>query len=135
MRRLLLPQTDRASDRGSVELTVATPLMLLLIVLVVQLVLWAHAGQVVQTIAHQALAETRTLDATEDTGHTRAVEVAEQLRGNLLQDLDVSVIRTDSTATVEVTAQVPTMIPGLDWPVHTSQSGPVEHHIPQTGAS
>lgn len=133
MRGLTPHPTDPDQDRGSTELVVATPLMLLLLILVVQVALWAHADHVAQTIAQHGHAAARALEATETDGHARADEVADQLRGDLLQDLDITVERTGTTATVAVTAQVPTMIPGLDWPVHTFVSGPVERHIPAGG--
>ncbi|WP_160050832.1 pilus assembly protein [Nocardiopsis sp. FR4] len=120
-------RADPERDRGSAELVAATPLMLLLLVLVAQVALWAHATQLCQTIAQHGQAATRALEATEADGHARADEVASQLRGELLQDLDITVERTDTTATVQVSARVPTMVPGLDWPVHTAVSGPVEH--------
>ncbi|WP_150236396.1 TadE/TadG family type IV pilus assembly protein [Nocardiopsis quinghaiensis] len=133
MRGLLPHHTDPDQDRGSAELVVATPLMLLLLVLVVQVALWAHASQVTQTIAQHGQAAARTLGATEADGHARADEVADQLRGDLLHDMAITVQRTDTTVTVQVSAQVPTMIPGLDWPVRTAVSGPVEHHTPPSG--
>lgn len=133
MRGLTPFSTDPDQDRGSTELVVATPLMLLLLVLVVQIGLWAHTTHISQTIAQHGQAAARAVDATETDGHTRATEVATQLRGDLLHGLDITVERTDTTATVQVSAHVPTMIPGLDWPVNAAVSGPVEHHTPGAG--
>ncbi|WP_435107149.1 TadE/TadG family type IV pilus assembly protein [Nocardiopsis synnemataformans] len=133
MRPLAPPPTDPDSDRGSTELVVATPLMLLLLVLVVQVALWAHADHVAQTIAQHGHAATRGVEATEADGHTRATEVATQLSGDLLDGVDIEVERTATTATVRVQASVPTMIPGLDWPVNAEVSGPVERLTPGGG--
>src|SRR5690625_3692020 len=124
MRGLTPHPTDPERDRGSAELAVATPLMLLLLMLVVHIALWAHADHVAQTIAQHGQASARAVEATEAEGHTRAEEVADQLRGELLQDMTITVDRTATTATVQVNAHVPTMIPGLILPVHTEISGP-----------
>lgn len=125
------PPTDPDSDRGSTELVVATPLMLLLLLVVVQVGLWAHADHVAQTIAHHGHAAARTMDGTEADGHARATEVAGQLAGDLIEGVDITVERTGTTATVNVQASVPTMIPGLAWPIDAEVTGPVERHNPQ----
>lgn len=125
--------TDPDRDRGSTELVVATPLMLTLLVLVVHVALWAHADHVAQTIAQHGYASARALDATEAEGHARADEVADQLRGDLLQDLTITVDRGATSATVRASAQMPTMVPGLELPVTTEVSGPTEHHTPPGG--
>ena len=130
MRGLTPHPTDPDRDRGSAELAVATPLMLLLLTLVVHIALWAHADHVAQTIAQHGQASTRAIEGTEADGHARAQEVADQLRGDLLQEMTITVDRTATTATVQVNAHVPTMIPGLNLPVHTEVFGPTEHHTP-----
>src|SRR5699024_10364831 len=117
----------------SAELAVATPLMLLLLMLVVHIALWAHADHVAQTIAQHGQASARAVEATEAEGHTRAEEVADQLRGELLQDMTITVDRTATTATAQMNSHVPSMIPGLSLPVHPELSGPTEHHTPPGG--
>lgn len=133
MRGLTPHPTAPDRDRGSAELAVATPLMLLLLVLVVQVALWAHADHVAQTIAQHGQASARALEASEADGHARAHEVADQLRGELLQDVTITVDRTATTATVQVSARVPTMVSGLELPVSTEVAGPTEHHTPPDG--
>lgn len=113
-------------DRGSTELVVATPVMLLLLALLVQVALWAHADHLTQTIAQHGHAQTRVLEGTEAEGQARAQEVADQLRGELLQELTISVERTGEQARVQVNASVPTVLPSLDWPVSSQVTGPVE---------
>ena len=120
------PHRRVEDDAGSTELVVATPVMLLLLALLVQVALWAHADHLTQTIAHHGHAQTRVLEGTEEQGHARAHEVADQLRGELLQELTITVERTDTQARVQVEASVPTVLPGLDWPVSSQVSGPVE---------
>lgn len=114
------------SDRGSAELAVATPLLLLLLLLVVQAGLVAHASQVAQSIATTALAAARAVDATETDGQTAGEQTGEQLGGRLLRELEVEVHRDDNAARVVVTTQVPSVLPGLTWPIRHESSAPVE---------
>ncbi|PSK89940.1 TadE-like protein [Murinocardiopsis flavida] len=119
-------RSRRRDDRGSTELAIATPLLLLLVMLVVQTALWAHAGHVAETIAHHGLAAARAVDTTETEGNTTAEQVADQLAGDLVTDLDITVERSATTARITVTARVPSVIPGMSWPVAHDKSAPVE---------
>lgn len=122
----MCPHRRTEDDSGSTELVVATPAMLLLLALLVQAALWTHADHLTQTIAQHGHAQTRVLDGTRDQGQARAQEVADQLRGDLLQEVTISVERTGEQARVQVSAQVPTVLPALDWPVSSQVTGPVE---------
>ncbi|GAA1748663.1 pilus assembly protein [Streptomonospora arabica] len=129
--RRLLPR--RRSDRGSAELAIATPLLLLLVMLFVQTALWAHAGHISQTVAHHALAATRAAGATEADGEAAARQAADQLGGAILTDVRVQVERGTATARVTVRAEVPSLIPGLSWPITQEQQAPVERIVPLEG--
>src|SRR5829696_7992721 len=61
-----------ASDRGSVsaELVIAMPLLMLLILLIAQFALWAHATHIAQASAAQGLAAARVSDSSTGTGAT-----------------------------------------------------------------
>ncbi|GAA3744513.1 TadE/TadG family type IV pilus assembly protein [Salinactinospora qingdaonensis] len=119
-------------DRGSTEVAIATPLMLLLIMLVVQVAVWAHAGHAAETIARHTLAATRTAEATQAGGSAAAEQATAQLAGDLLTDIDVTVRRGATTAEVTVEAHVPTLLPGMTWPVRQQLSAPVERYVPAT---
>ncbi|GAA1109945.1 MULTISPECIES: TadE/TadG family type IV pilus assembly protein [Nocardiopsis] len=123
-------RTRRDRDDGYAEVALATPLMLVLLGAVVQVALYAYASHVAQSIAHHGLAAARAWEATEDDGRAGAEQAAAQLQGDLLQDLDISVERTEATATVQITAAVPTFLPGLEWPVEHTVSAPVERPAP-----
>ncbi|GAA4935851.1 hypothetical protein GCM10023224_15800 [Streptomonospora halophila] len=120
-------------DRGSTELAIATPLLLLLVMLVVQTALWAHAGHTAETIARHSLAATRAVGASEADGHAAAHQAAGQLGGDLLTDVDVRIERSATTARVAVRAEVPSLIPGLSWPITQEQQAPVERIVPPQG--
>ncbi|MDA0565174.1 pilus assembly protein [Streptomonospora sp. S1-112] len=124
------PHPTRRDDRGSTELAVAAPLLLLLVMLVVQAALWGHAHHTAQAITHHALAAARTAQATGADGQAAAEQAADQFAGQVLTDLSITVERTPETARVTLSAQVPSLVPGLSWPVHQQRSAPVERTTP-----
>jgi len=124
---------DRArpayDERGSAELVVAAPLLLLLILMVVQFALFEHASQVAQTAAAQALALTRTAGADISSGQTEAQSLLDNVGGGVLVDPAVSVTRSATVATVTVTGSTEAVVPFLHLPVHATSSGPVERFV------
>ncbi|HEY3709387.1 MAG TPA: TadE/TadG family type IV pilus assembly protein, partial [Amycolatopsis sp.] len=65
---VLAKQARRAlrGDQGevTVELVIATPLLLLALLAIIQFAVWSHATHVAQAAASQALATARTQDGT-----------------------------------------------------------------------
>jgi Flp pilus assembly protein TadG len=116
----------RFDERGSAELVVATPLLLLLILIVIQFALFEHASQVAQTAAAEALASTRTDGATTSAGQTEAQAILHAVGHGVLLNPAVSVTRTATVATVTVTGTTEAVLPFLHLPVHATSSGPVE---------
>jgi D-arabinose 1-dehydrogenase-like Zn-dependent alcohol dehydrogenase len=132
-RRRLAPDGDGArrvvDERGSAELVVATPLLLLLILLVIQFALFEHASQVAQTAAAEALAATRTDGATMSSGQTEAQVILHTVGTGVLLNPAVSVTRSATQATVTVTGTTEAVVPFLHMPVHATSSGPVERFV------
>jgi len=125
-----------AGDRGagSAELVVATPLLMLLILLVIQFGIWAHATHVAQATAEEALAAARLQGATAAAGQNRASQVLGQIGGAILISPRVTVTRTATTVTVTITADAERVVPlpGLALPVTVTVTGPVERFVPAT---
>ena len=113
-------------DRGSAELVVAAPLMLLLVLFVIQTALWMHGDHVVADIARRTAEQSRTAGG--------GTSVAEGSAGSFLSGLDVSVNRGAEEVRVVVDAEVPTIIPGLSWPVAHEVTAPVERFVPSEAA-
>ncbi|TQN32664.1 TadE-like protein [Haloactinospora alba] len=130
---MALPARRIRNDRGSTEVAIAAPLLLLLLMTVAQIAVWAHGHQVAETIATHGLAATRAADASERSGQAQAEQAAEQLSGKLLTDLAVTTQRSTTTAQIRVEARVPSLVPGTSWPVTHELSAPVER-IPEAGA-
>jgi Flp pilus assembly protein TadG len=116
-------------DRGSAELVVATPLLLLLILGVIQFALYEHASEVAQTSAAQALAATRVLGGTTTSGRNEAESLLSSVGRSVLINPVVSVSRGATTAAVTVTGSAEGIIPLLHLAVSASSSGPIERFV------
>ena len=128
------PGDRRFGERGSVtaELVIATPLLLLLILGVVQFALWEHAVHVAQATAQQGLAAGRVQGGTEQAATTEAHNVLAQVGSGVLVRPNVSATRGALTTTVVVTGQAESVLPFLSLPVRSSATGPTERFT--TGA-
>jgi hypothetical protein len=109
-----------------VELVVATPLLLLLILSVAQFALWAHASHIARAAANSGVQTARAYGSTAGAGQQDATTVLDQLAGTVLTHRQVQAERGAATATVTVTGQAITVIPGLHLSVHVSVTAPRE---------
>jgi hypothetical protein len=109
-----------------VELVIATPLLALLLLLVVQFGVWAHAQHIAQAAANEALQVARAYHSSAAAGDAQAGELLDQAGGSILTDRSVSVTRTATTVMVTITGRAATVVPGLRAPVRISVTGPVE---------
>ena len=119
----------RGDERGSVELVVATPLLLLLILVVIQFAIYEHASEVAQSAASQALAVTRTVGGTATSGQAEAQSILTNLARGSLMGPRVSVTRNSNTARVIVTGTAEGVIPLIHLPIKAISSGPLERFV------
>jgi len=121
-----------AGDRGAVtaELVVATPLLLLALLTIVQFALWSHATHVAQAAASQALAAARTQDGTATAGHDAGRRLLDDLARGPLRSPRIRVVRTATSASVTVNGEAAAVLPGLHLHVHAETTGEVERFIP-----
>lgn len=121
-------------DRGSAtaELAVATPVLLLMLMLIVQFALWSHASHVAQAAAAQGLGAARTLQGTGADGTREASELLVELAGGPLADPLVETSRDATTVTVTVSGTVTPVVPFVVLPVRAVAVGPVERFTPDT---
>jgi hypothetical protein len=126
--RPAVPGKAGAGEDGSVsaELVVATPLLLLLLLVAVQAGVWWHATHIAESVAAHALAAARVQDGSTAAGQASAERVLAQLADRLLTDTDVAVERTPETARVEVTGNAMPVIPGIALPVRATAAGATE---------
>ncbi|WP_245783441.1 TadE/TadG family type IV pilus assembly protein [Amycolatopsis sacchari] len=121
-----------AGDRGSVsaELVIATPLLLLVLLAVVQFALWSHATHIAQAAASQGLATTRAQNGTAAAGVGSAQQLLHQLAGGPLRDAAVSADRGAGGASVRIAGTATPVLPFLTLPVRAEAAGPVERFVP-----
>ncbi|WP_129665892.1 TadE/TadG family type IV pilus assembly protein, partial [Phytoactinopolyspora endophytica] len=109
------PRSERGA--GTVQLVVATPLLMLLLLCIVQFAVWSHATHIAQSAAAQGLAAARVADGTETAGHTVAQGVLDQLADGPLHHASVTVTRS-ATVAVRISGVAARVVPGLQLPVH-----------------
>src|SRR6266511_4380972 len=107
--RLRCPAGPQAGS-ATAELVIATPALLLMVMLVVQFALWQH-GQHVATAA---------------AGAARARQFLAQLGPHLVVAPTVTARRDAATARVEVLGTAEPLVPWLRLPIHAVAQGPLE---------
>lgn len=115
-------------ERGSAaaELVIATPLLLLLILGIVQFALWEHATHVAQATAQQGLAAGRIQGGSNESATAEARSVLVQLGTGVLVDPSVRATRGAAATTVVVTGKAEGILPFLSLPVRSVATGPTE---------
>ena len=115
-------------ERGSVsaELVVATPLLLLLIMSVVQFAMWEHATHVADAVAQQGLAVGRLQGETAAAGKAQAQSVLNQLGSGVLVSPDITATKTAATTTLVVTGRAESIVGLFSLPVRATATGPSE---------
>ena len=129
---------QRHGERGSAsaELVIATPLLLLLILAVVQFALWQHATHVAQAVAQQGLTAGRVQDGSDQAATGQATALLDQLGSGVLVHPHVTATRAADTTTVIVIGRAEGILPFLTLPVRSVAVGPTERWTtPQDGQS
>ncbi|QWF81014.1 hypothetical protein HUW46_04439 [Amycolatopsis sp. CA-230715] len=134
--RALVERVRRAlrGDQGeaTVELVIATPLLLLALLAIIQFALWSHATHVAQAAASQALAAARTQDGTTSSGHAAGQRLLDELAAGPLRDPSLAVSRGAAAVSVSVRGEAAIVLPGVHLPVHAEASGEIERFVPDT---
>jgi Flp pilus assembly protein TadG len=128
IRRLSRVRGLARDERGSVtaELVVATPLLLLLIMGVVQFAIWEHATHVAEAVAQEGLATARLQGESAAAGQAEAMSVLEGLGSTVFSSPAVQTTRTSTTTTVVVTGEAESIVGLFHLPVRAVASGPTE---------
>jgi hypothetical protein len=113
-----------------VELVIATPLLLLILLAIVQFALWSHATHIAQAAAAQGLAAARAQYGTAAAGTASAQQVLDQLAQGPLTGTSVAAERGAESASVRVSGTATSVVPFLSLPVHAEAAGPVERFVP-----
>jgi Flp pilus assembly protein TadG len=115
-------------DRGSatLNLVVAFPALLLLLLLTVQGALIAHARNIAQAAAQEGLRDARLYGGSQAAGQRTAEAFLTQTAGDLLTYRSVTTNRTATRARVEVQGRALSLVPGVHPVVTGHAEGPVE---------
>lgn len=118
----------RNDDRGLAEVAVVIVPTLLLILLVMHAALFWYGQTVATRAAHHGLDQTRVLNGSTADGEAVAGQLLDQT--GVLEGAQVSATRSATEATVTVTGQALSMLPGVSLTVTATASGPVERIEP-----
>jgi Flp pilus assembly protein TadG len=129
-RRRRLGRGRVRDERGAVSavLVVATPLLLLLIMGVIQFALWQHAEHIATAVAQQGVAVARLQGETAAAGQDQAQTVLHQLGSSVLVDSNITATRTAATTTVTVTGHAESVLGIFSLPVRAVATGPTEEY-------
>ncbi len=141
-----MPGTKRSSRRarwrarrrdecGSVtaELVIATPVLLLLLLGIVQFALFEHAAHVAQATAQEGLAAGRVQGGSDQAATSEARSVLAQIGAGVLVHAGVTATRGATTTTVVVSGQAEGLLPFLSLPVRSVATGPTERFVAGSG--
>ncbi|XVS62061.1 TadE/TadG family type IV pilus assembly protein [Actinosynnema sp. CA-299493] len=109
---------------------IATPLLLLMLLAIVQFALWSHATHIAQAAASQGLAAARSQNGTSAAGTASAQQILDQLAGGPLTGTAVTTDRGVTAASVRISGTANSVVPFLSLPVHAEATGPVERFVP-----
>ncbi|MFD3539770.1 TadE family protein [Streptomyces sp. NPDC058662] len=123
----------------AIEFVFLTPILFFMIFATVQFALYSFADQVAQAAAQAGAREARA-SADADPGGWRgkarssADSYIDQLGPQLVLRPNIVVDQpAANTVRVVITANVPSIVPGLDLTVHAQSSGPVERFVQDGG--
>lgn len=119
-------RSDRERGSAAAELVLATPLLLLLVLAVVQFALYYHGAQVAQAAASQAVAVARAQGATNASGQAQGQAILDQIAGGTLPQRSIAVTRSATEADADVSGTVQSLIPGLHLHVSAHAAAPLE---------
>jgi Flp pilus assembly protein TadG len=120
------------SERGAVaaELVIATPLLLLLIMGVIQFALWEHAVHIATAVAQQGVSVGRLQGESVEAGQAEARSVLDQLGTTVLSGTTITVTKTAQMTTVTVTGHAESIVGIFSLPVAATASGASESFTP-----
>lgn len=102
------------------------PALMLIVLVVIQFALWAHAAQVVQLAASEGDQAARTMGGGTAAGRARVDSVLSASSSTVTSvSTSVSILPTDQ-ACVTVTGRAVAVLPWMDLPVSATQAGPVQ---------
>ncbi|WP_194920131.1 TadE/TadG family type IV pilus assembly protein [Catenulispora rubra] len=115
-------------ERGSitVELVLAFPVLLLLVLLAAQFMLFYFGSEAAHTAAAQAVAVARAQNATTASGQVQGQSILDNVAGGTLPQRQITITRGAGEAIADVTGTVQSLIPGFHLHVSAHAAAPIE---------
>ncbi|HEV3281020.1 MAG TPA: TadE/TadG family type IV pilus assembly protein [Acidimicrobiales bacterium] len=108
------------------EAVIIVPVMMLILVVVVQMALWAHAAQVARLAASEGDRVAQSAGAGAAVGVNRARAVLTAPGSDVESANAVALLLPDDQISVTVTGRALSLLPGISLPVSATQIGPVQ---------
>lgn len=102
------------------------PVIMLLLVVFIQLALWAHAAQVAQLAASEGDRAARSFGESPAAGVTQAQAILTGAGSDLASSHAVIVVLPGDEARITVTGSATSLLPGISLPVSAVEIGPVQ---------
>ena len=122
----------RKDEQGisTIEVVLVMPAVFIILMLVIQVALAAHARSVAQAAAQEGAADARHFDGSSAQAWTTTNKYLDDLGPRIVQHRNVNVQRTRNSATVTVTGTVMSLVPWIKLSIRETSSGPVERYVP-----
>lgn len=113
------------------ETVVIVPVAMFVILVLVQVALWAHAAQVVQAAAAQGDQVARAYGSTPAAGESAARSFLDRLGGGVVSGVQIAATTSAAgMAEVAVHGHATSILPGFSLPVSARSVGPVQEYRP-----
>lgn len=113
-------------------MAILTPVLLLLILAVIQTALWFHARQVALAAAQEGARVLRSEAGTEALAKQKAEAMAQQIGGNVIENILVAADREAGMATVTVIGEAVEIVDFITLTVSATSRGPIESFVPDS---
>lgn len=114
----------------AVEAVIIVPVAMLVLVLMVQMVLWARAAQLVHVAASEGDRAALSAGGGVAAGRSRADAVLAASGSGLESSDVVARLQQGDQISVTVTGRALSLLPGLSLPVSATQVGPIQEFRP-----
>jgi hypothetical protein len=102
------------------------PVVMLILLIVIQCALWAHAAQVAQMAASEGDQSARSLGGGAITGVSHAESILRGSGSDLASSNAVVEVMPGDLARITVTGNAISILPGLPFPVSSVDVGPIQ---------
>lgn len=109
---------------AALQIALVMPVVLLLITATVQIATLQTDRNVMQSAAARGVEVARVQGGTDEGGSAAVRQALAQFHS--LHDVRIAVTRLTGNVQVDITATAPSVLPGLEIPIHASASGPQE---------